>query len=225
MELLSINSYIKNGHEYHLYAYDDIVNLPKGAILRNGNEILPKSEIFSYSGSKSNGGGSVSAFSNYFRYKLLLERGGYWSDTDMICRKRLDFNNEYVFSSEQHDNALHATSGLMKTPPDSEFAQFAWGVCQTMDKSQLTWGNVGPMLVRELVDYLGMNDSVKSPNVFCPIRYQDWHMVLNPKANISIGEESYTIHLWNEMWRRNGVDKDCNYHPDSLYEQLKKEYL
>ena len=28
-----------------------------------------------------------------------------------------------------------------------------------------------------------------------------------------------------EMWRRNGVDKNANYHPDSLYEQLKVKYL
>jgi len=35
----------------------------------------------------------------------------------------------------------------------------------------------------------------------------------------------YGIHLWNEMWRRADRDKDRSYHPDCLYERLKRRYL
>ena len=38
-------------------------------------------------------------------------------------------------------------------------------------------------------------------------------------------DESYTIHLWNEMWRRNNLDKNRKYEENCLFEKLKKKYL
>ena len=72
MERLSIASFISNGHEYHLYVYGDVRDIPEGGVVKDGNEILPASMIFQYERHKT-----FSAFSNFFRYKLLLERGGW----------------------------------------------------------------------------------------------------------------------------------------------------
>ena len=33
------------------------------------------------------------------------------------------------------------------------------------------------------------------------------------------------VHMWHEVWRRNGADKDAQFHPDCLYEKLKRMYL
>jgi len=92
MEQLSISSFLLNGHDYHLYVYDYVKNVPVGAVVRDANEILPASRIFQYKRSPSYAG-----FANFFRYKLLLERGGWWADTDTICVKPFDFPEEYVF--------------------------------------------------------------------------------------------------------------------------------
>ena len=62
LEILSMVSFIQNGHTYHLYTYEPVDNVPEGVIIKDGNEILDKSEIFYYSN------GSPSAFSNLFRY-------------------------------------------------------------------------------------------------------------------------------------------------------------
>ena len=75
MEQLCIKSFLKNGHEFHLYTYDTINNVPEGTVIKNGSDILPKNMIFTYSSGP--GKGSVAAFANFFRYKLLLDRGGY----------------------------------------------------------------------------------------------------------------------------------------------------
>ena len=48
MEQLSAKSFIEQGHEYHLYTYGSVENIPEGVILRDGNDILDKSEIFTY---------------------------------------------------------------------------------------------------------------------------------------------------------------------------------
>src|SRR5215831_9214030 len=95
MERLSISSFLKNGHEYHLYAYDDLANVPLGTVVRDADEILARSRIFQYKHQASYAG-----FSNFFRYKLLLERGGWWVDTDVVCLKPFDFSDGHVFASE-----------------------------------------------------------------------------------------------------------------------------
>ena len=98
MERLSIKSFLDNGHEYHLYTYDELKDVPAGTVIKDGNEILPASAIFKYKDRPS-----YSAFSNFFRYKLLLERGGWWVDTDVICLKPFDFPEEHVFATEKLD--------------------------------------------------------------------------------------------------------------------------
>ena len=43
MEKLSMQSFIDNGHEYHLYTYGEVDGIPDGVIIKDGNEILDKS--------------------------------------------------------------------------------------------------------------------------------------------------------------------------------------
>lgn len=49
MEQLSISSFLQNGHDYHLYVYDE-VNVPAGTVVRSANEILPAVRIFQLQG-------------------------------------------------------------------------------------------------------------------------------------------------------------------------------
>src|SRR5690606_9502875 len=75
LQVLSLQSFIAHGHEYHLYVYDPIENAPEGVVLCDASKILPRQSVFTYQ--KGFGKGSYSAFSNLFRYKLLLEHGGW----------------------------------------------------------------------------------------------------------------------------------------------------
>src|SRR5258706_13279784 len=43
MEHLSISSFLQNGHEYHLYIYDHVGNVPEGTVVKDAAEILPAS--------------------------------------------------------------------------------------------------------------------------------------------------------------------------------------
>src|SRR6185369_14164179 len=108
MERLAIASFLRHGHEVHLYTYGHVAGIPLGTVVRDGNEILPASRIFFYSDC-----GSPSGFANFFRYKLLLERGGWWVDTDMVCLKPFDFADEYVFASENDVKGEAISSGII----------------------------------------------------------------------------------------------------------------
>ncbi|HEY0143449.1 MAG TPA: hypothetical protein VGF48_21335 [Thermoanaerobaculia bacterium] len=220
MEQLALTSFVANGHETHLYTYGPVANIPDGVNVRDGNEILPESMIFVYREHNS-----YSGFSNYFRYRLLLERGGCWADTDLVALRPIAFNDEYVFSSERmrkgDGSAINA--GFIKTPAGCDAMRLAWSTCEAKDRTQIKWGETGPALVRHVVETFGLERYVHEPDVFCPIDYPRWETIIDGEAP-AIPETAVAVHLWNEMWRRNGRDKDGQHDPRSLYEQLKARY-
>ena len=220
MERLSISSFLKNGHEYHLYVYDDLANVPLGTVVRDADEILARSKIFRYKHQASYAG-----FSNFFRYKLLLERGGWWADTDLVCLRRFDFTEEHVFGSEMCGGREVVTSGIIKAPAGSQAMACAWNVCQSKEPEKLIWGETGPKLVAEVVRQFSLYSHVKSHEIFCPLGYDQWRKVLEPDTDESLLKESYSIHLWNEMWRAAGQNKNASYDPACLYERLKRKCL
>ena len=57
-----------------------------------------------------------SGFSNFFRYKLLLERGGWWVDADMVCLRPFAFDKEHVFASEVSKGVTCVSSGAIRAP-------------------------------------------------------------------------------------------------------------
>ena len=219
MERLSISSFLRNGHEYHLYVYNNVENIPEGTVVKDGNEILPASMIFQYSHRKSYAG-----FANFFRYKLLLEKGGWWADTDIICLKPFAFDEEYIFASELWQDEAMITSGLIRVPANSKIMSYAWQICQTKDVEKLAWGETGPRLLAEAVRKFSLEKYRHPPNTFFPIPYQKWRDVLEPNKVWELGKETYAIHLWNEMWRQKDQDKNQRYHPDCLYEKLRNKY-
>lgn len=217
MEQLSITSFLRNGHEYHLYSYNELANVPGGTVIKDANEVLPKSAIFQYKGRPSYAG-----FANSFRYKLLLERGGWWADTDTVCLRSFDFAEDYVFSSEMNAGQEVINAGVIKAPKGSEVMAYASRVCQEKKPDQLVWGETGPRLVSEVVRKYRLDKYRKPYYIFCPIT--DWHKLLEPYI-AAVHPQAYAIHLWNEAWRVANQDKNGCYHRDCIYERLKSMYL
>ena len=217
MEQLSIASFLRNKHQYHLYTYAELENVPAGTVIRDANEILPASQIFQYKDRPSYAG-----FSNFFRYKLLLERGGWWVDSDLVCLRPFDFSEEYVFSSELNAGREIVNCGAIKAPQGSEAMAYAWRVCQAKQPDQLAWGETGPRLMSEVVKKYRLDKYKKPYYIFCPI--SDWHKFLEPYI-AAVHPEAYAIHLWNEAWRLADQDKNAEYHHNCIYERLKQMYL
>ncbi|MEO8192505.1 MAG: glycosyltransferase [Gemmatimonadales bacterium] len=219
MEQLSLASFLANGHEYHLYAYEPIRNVPGGVTMMDASEILPRSRAFQYSQHATWAG-----FANFFRYKLLLERGGWWADTDLICLRTFDFPEDYVFSSEFSVGRQMVNIGAIKSPAGSDVMAYPWEVCQTKDPTKLVWGETGPELMEEAVEKFSMQRYVRDWKTFCPIGFRAWRVLMNPDVD-EPESSTYAIHLWHEMWRAAKQDKNTHYHPASLYERLRRRYL
>jgi hypothetical protein len=170
-EILCIMSFIYNGHEFHLYTYEPVKNIPKECHVKDANEILPASDIFYYSETQSiSGQKRPTGFSNMFRYKLLYDKGGYWVDMDMICIKPLRFSEPYVFSSEStfgRNQTINA--GIIKCPKGCDFAKYCYTISKGKDKTKIKWGEIGPKLVGEAVTKYNLTGYVKPWYYFCPI--------------------------------------------------------
>jgi hypothetical protein len=230
IEKLSAASFIKNGHEYNLYCYNDIKNLPDGIKILDANDIIPESEIFCYQ--VGIGKGSFSAFSNFFRYKLIYEKGGYWADTDVICIKNFSPEEDYVFSKEIEcvQNGIeygeHTASCFFYSKPKADFLKACYDECLTKDKNSLQWGEVGPKLFNKKIEEFNLNKYLKSYSVFNPIPWNQIVILFDPNFDYEyIINNSYCIHLWNEVWRRNDVNKNMKFADGCLFEKLKKDYL
>jgi len=219
MEQLSLASFLANGHEYHLYAYEPIRNVPGGVVMLDAEEILPRARAFQYAQHKT-----WSGFANFFRYKLLLERGGWWADTDLVCIEPFDFTDRYVFSSEFSLGRQMVNIGAIKAPSDSPIMSHMWEVCQTKDPAKLVWGETGPALMEQAVEKFSMQRFVRDWRTFCPVGFREWRQLLSAEAP-DLSPETRAVHLWHEMWRAAGQDKNVHYHPASIYEQLRRRFL
>ena len=220
MERLSIASFLRNGHPYHLYAYGPVEGLPEGAELKDASAILPPSSMFTYTDYAT-----YSGFSNFFRYKLLLECGGWWADTDMICLKPFTFSAPFVFCTELSGRGPIVNPAAMKVPPGSAVMEYAWKACQSIDPKTLKWGQSGPRLADAAVEACSMRSYMQPPHVFCPIHFSEWEKLLDPKVKWAFSESTVAVHCWNELWRRSSQSKDRPYETGCLYEELKRSYL
>jgi len=209
LERLCLKSFVVQGHAFYLYTYDPIENVPPGVTLQDAGQILPASKIFR--NQRGEGKGSLAAFSDLFRYKLLLERGGWWVDTDVFCLKPFDFKAPYVFGAEDKPVA----TGVIKMPRGSALAQRCYELGCRIKHKKIIWNELAN-LVEEGVRELGLMSYVLPADVFSPILWSDIPDYVRGDKVFVPSSQSHAVHLYNEMWRRNKLDKWGQYPPSSV---------
>jgi hypothetical protein len=227
LERLSIASFLDNGHPVRLFTYGDVEGIPAAVEHHDGREILPAGSVFTYA--DGFGKGSYGGFANLFRYKLLLDHGGYWSDSDTVCLKPFDFQAEYVIGRQRNlpDAATGRQTerlniGVLKVPPNSRVMLECYAIVNEADKSLLQWGESGPELATKRFQRHGLEVHALPPEAFYPV---DWwntpDLVTKP---LDVGPATYAVHFWNQIWRHKGLDKDGEYPASCAYEMLKRRY-
>ncbi|TKB70431.1 MAG: hypothetical protein E8D45_13155 [Nitrospira sp.] len=234
LEQLSLSSFLYHGHDYHLYVYEDI-QVPRGVVLQDANEILSRTQVF-----KDRVLDSFANFSDIFRYKLLLERGGYWADADTICLRPFDFPQEYVFAMERTQEGTDESTkygpalvcgGVIKAPPGSAIMRMLYEASLEKASGPYEWWELGPPMINEAVSKFGLAQFVVPAKTFVPINWWDWEDILSDRLSTrlklrwNLMPGVYAVHLWNSMWTRAHASKDASYPAKCLYERLKGRYL
>lgn len=117
---LAMNSYVKQGYKFLLWTYEQLDNVPEGVIIKDANEIIPHAALYNHGGWRQN-----LSFSDWFRYRLLYERGGWWVDTDAVLMPNAEVpeGNLIIWS----DVKVAYCNGIMKVPAGEKFL---WDLCQ-----------------------------------------------------------------------------------------------
>lgn len=221
-EVLCVNSYLYHGHTFELYTYDRVQNIPDGVVIKDANQIIPKSEIFTFTNREHKQ--SLAAFADMFRFKLLYELGGWWSDMDAVCLKPYDLDQDYVFMQEKQKNQDNRVcNGIIKCPAGSPIMNACYESVVEMREninSQI-WSATGPILLGNMVNKFSLNEFVLPQEFFSPVGYYEIDKLF---SNYLPGPESYSVHLYNEVWNMRDISKYGVYPKESLLEKLKRDY-
>jgi hypothetical protein len=242
LERLSMASFLKHNHPYHLYVYGPVRGVPEGVEIREAREILPEHSVFVSQG-------SYATFADWFRWRLLYLRGHYWVDTDVVCLRPFDLPEEIVFGHEEYDLPNVA---VLKFPRAHPFPRHMAEVCAAPNR-QLPYDPVTTRLVKLVRRYLlgnrmswqgwgetgggegfrsalkhfGLYHLGKPYTYFYPIHYDHWPYIFTSalKDDLRLFADTYALHLWNDGLKRRGFDRTARFPEDSLFEQLKRRYL
>jgi|TARA_B100001964_G_scaffold232784_1_gene289044 mannosyltransferase OCH1-like enzyme len=203
LEKLCIDSWIKNGYEFHLWIYDDI-EVPNGVVVKNASEIVYLNQYFTYDGGVSKG--TPVAFSNLFRTRLLYKLGGLYTDLDVFCLKPYDFNERFVFS-EQGDSTrnYHVATCILYSKNKGEKIFDDWSDwILSLKYETITHGDLGPNLFTKLIIDNKLEKYVLSKEYFCPV---DWELY---KDVLEHNFDSYGVHLYRSLWNEKESEKLVN---------------
>jgi glycosyltransferase involved in cell wall biosynthesis len=232
MERLCIQSFLSNGHDFHLYTYGPLDGVPEGCIIKDANEIAPQNDIkkFQY----------LQQFSDYFRYALLRKNGGWWVDMDVICLKPFDFKEDYVFVESTGDRETGLNFAVIKVPtPNCELIEQCWATTMSMESQWLKTMNfqaIGPELWAKKIDSLKLGRYIQPIDKFDPIHWDRLIWSIDPTKKWDL-TNCYALHLFHAAWNKGSQaaaikssdggspGTDGIYPEGCLYEILKKRYL
>lgn len=243
MEQLAIASFRHHGHPVDLYVYDEPRGVPHGACIRDAGEILPREALFTHRRT-----GSVAVFADWFRYRLLAERGGIWSDMDVACLRPIDYPQAEIFGWEDERCVNNAILGL---PAGHALARWLAGCCESPNRilpydnwrlrlrklrrrhlqgdrrERVRWGELGPKGLTAAARHLGYLDRALPRTHFYPVRSADWRVLFEPTRGglLPWGDESRAVHLWNNMAAQAAhFNKNARFAAESPFERLCERY-
>ena len=211
IERLAIKSYLNNGWRFQLYVYEDPDNVPEGCEVLDANAIIPHREVFREGQNSGLHAGSVGAFSDLFRYRLLHLRGGMWTDTDVINFQKFDPDGERFISTEIADGGLVTLNGaIMAAPAGDKFVGRAYDRArELLSSDDMFFTRIGPYLLAEILREVGVeNVNLMPPNFLSAVYWMNTATLLKPYDVVIRRPEMQDIvnlHIYTEMWRVLGL--------------------
>lgn len=245
LEAMCIRSFMHHGHEFHLYTYCPLGNVPKGTVVKDANDILPESTIY------RSRDGRLTSFADFFRWTLLHKKGGLWVDMDVICLRPFDFADDVVFGWESPESIA---IGVLSFPPEHFLPRVMAKACddvntfQPIDTTKTVIKKIGRRLIlgkeksriytrhtepggpayfTKFVEYYGLAALAKPAHWFYPLPVWKWKDIFHPSSDAMAAiEGSYGIHVWHNAMRSTpGMDKRHLNYDGTLIGMLRDRYL
>jgi len=222
IELLTLHSFIAQGHVFHLWTYEKLLTkIPVGVVIEDANKILPREMVFRYNNINKygHGKGSVSGFSDIFRYKLLYDKGGWWTDMDVTCLKPLNFSVPYFFRKHHH---LELVGNVMKAPVQSQLMLS----CFTEASAEVNENNTDWHKPIEILNKYVFENNLQQYVYPFISNHDDWNRIVGyVVGNDPLPADYFFIHWMNEEWRSRDIDKNEFRYRSVLGQQMIKAGL
>jgi len=223
LERLCMSSFVQSGITYNLYVYDEPAGVPAGVAVRDASEILPRDQVFRYNAGNFNRG-SVSGFSNLFRYSVIHQRGGWWIDTDICFLRDFDQPAAHVFfRAPRQTKEFAIASAIFKAPAGSPTLARCLDEFRKKDVSQIVHGETGPTLLTQCVLASGNQSPVLPSQHVFPVPWWEFQKLFFDEE-LSLDDAS-AVHFWNAMVTDARLDKNSSFPPNGAFERLKRRYL
>ena len=244
VERVSLASFAHHGHAVHLYVYDEPSGVPHGVTLKDAEAILPQRLIFRHRRTQS-----LALFADWFRYRLLFERGGIWADTDMVCLKPFDYSQPRLFAWQDELSINNAVLGLPAGDPLASWMATIrerpnqWLPYDDLGfrlrklnrrflrgdrRGDVRWGESGPTGLTRAIAHFGYTGEALPPWHFYPVSFENFRALLeSPGRNGEIRlDRSHAVHLWNNLIEREGPgSKGARFPLDSPFERFYARYV
>ncbi|MFV0492247.1 MAG: hypothetical protein ACK5M4_10545 [Pseudorhodobacter sp.] len=226
MELASIRSFIRQGHEFTLFAYEKVENCPSDATFRDAREILDAGRIIRHYKTQS-----PAPHSDIFRYAMIRQTDFTWVDLDVVALRPFDFPDDHVFG---HESADRVASGILRLPPESSalarlmeinvdtkglpphltgLRKLKYRIRNAMagglPVDRWPWGAIGPRLLTLALRETGEISKALPVSAFYSVPLQQAACFAEPGGYDAeqAPEGAYAVHLWASHLRHYIVER------------------
>jgi hypothetical protein len=197
VEWACLSSFIEHGHKVRLFCYDS-VTVPEGVSLADASDVAQRDELFLFHG-------TVAAFTDLFRYKLVSKYGEWWVDTDIYCLKDEIPECRYAWARQDEDLINGA---VLKFPAnDPALNEIYTAACEL---EQTFWGEIGPHLLTKHLTGSRFDGHVGKREEFYPVHWAETFLFWLPGCSEIVEEKcrgSYFVHLWTSVFPQIGVNQ------------------
>lgn len=225
---LSLASFLFHGHRVTLWTHAPKAHGSSGADVRDADEILPMGHDEAISNAYH---------SSLFRYRLLAEQGGIWSDMDVVAltanpvlpagpfvaaEKRRPFRHREATATGE--GLTQVTNCFMANPipqPGDLWCRATDRVA-ALNPEERTWENVGPhMLSALMLEVPAHGVTILPADAVDPVAW--WNVpayFLEERPPPS----SPFLHMYASIWAKRGIDAEAPFPEHSLVQKLWKTY-
>jgi hypothetical protein len=210
-ETACLSSFVRHGIEARLHTFNTELKVPAGVRLVDASALARPEEVLAYT--QGGHAGSIAAFTDIFRYRVLSQAPGWWFDTDVFCLK----DAARYAALEASSNGLllgleepGKVNGAVLYVSDPELAKTLERKANAIGRT-FEWGAIGPGLVTKFMQAFPDRVTALTQQSFYPIHYLEVERFFRPDAFegcLAACEEAVCVHLWNEFLRRWKIPKN-----------------
>jgi hypothetical protein len=225
---LSLTSFLAHGFRVTLWSYEPEAHAMCGAGVRDAAEILPEGK---------DSDASHAYLSSLFRYRVLADLGGVWSDMDIVAlTDSPDIGSLPLVASEKRrpfrhteptatgESLTQVTNCFMANPEPSpgDLWHRAAATVAGLNPEDRSWENVGPhMLSRLMLADPGHGVAILAPEIIDPISWWNVPSSLLEERN---PPSSPFMHMYASIWAKNNVDAEAAFPVNSMAGRLWHKY-